>query len=220
MNRKSLLVMVVLALLNIVSGVYAKGALKNGDAYSVYMGISKETVSRIAPAFEELYEDYYLVDYYDHGGDDFLALAVEFDEGETVESVDILITTGMINELKEYDFWESAGQGLWDLGAELFDLFLDTYAAPDDPESVEGKVDRILRNAADRGVKKADAIVSKSVILANAAEIGLNYLGIDPDLIIDEAKTSSYIILYTASGDVIVTEELDTDLYIASVFRM
>lgn len=111
----ALSIIVFLLTLCFFTPVLCKGELGDNDAFSTYMGKTRSEVRRIAPTFEEFSDNLYLVDYLEEG-DDFLALAVMFDEYNLVQSVMVLITKGA---LKILDIDESL-EMIASLGAVYF----------------------------------------------------------------------------------------------------
>ncbi len=221
MNRKSLLIfVVVLTLLMAFSGVFAKGGLKDNNAYSDYMGMTQDTVSRFAPKFEEWYENYYVVDYRDYGGNDCLALAVEFDSQGTVDAVDILITAGAVDELKDSSVQEAAGYGLLDVGMKIVELLVDSYTDSLDSDNLGDSVKGLLIDAASQGANHLVSSAKKNKVLTDATNIGLGYLGISSEQIMDaENKNGNRMVIRLVSGDYIIAEKAESDLYIISAIR-
>ena len=86
------LMVFILSLCLIIPG-YCKGELGDNDAFSTYIGKTRSEVRRISPAFEELTDNLYCVDLIEEG-DDFIMLAVSFDDYNLVQSVIIMITKG------------------------------------------------------------------------------------------------------------------------------
>lgn len=101
----SLMVFIV-SLCLIIPG-YCRGELGDNDAFSTYIGKTRSEVRRIAPTFEELDNNIYCVDMLEED-DDFIMLAVKFDDYNLVESVILLITKGAMKILEIDDTLEMA----------------------------------------------------------------------------------------------------------------
>ncbi len=214
MNRKSVVILVFIALLCVVSGVYAKGALQNANALNDYMGLTREAVKRIAPYFEEQWENYYLVDAQYYGADDYVALMVEFGNRGTVESVDVWLTGGAVNELKDTGLMEEAVIWLWKLGVKYAWDWADSYES--DLEGGWGLVDQFLVKLWGKGVQVIDKAVIQKIGLQHAEVIGMNYLGISYEAISDQKDADNCHVLYTVTDDLIITLEAEKDLYVVS----
>ncbi len=108
------LMVFILSLCLIIPG-YCRGELGDNDAFSTYIGKTRSEVRRIAPTFEEIDDNIYCVDLLEED-DDFMILAVKFDDYNLVESIILLITKGAMKIMEIEDTLEMAAS----LGAVSF----------------------------------------------------------------------------------------------------
>ena len=95
---------------------FCKGELGDNDAFTTYIGRTRSEVRRIAPVFEELEDDIYVVDLIEED-EEILALAVSFDDYNLVQSVIILVTKGALKIIGIEDSLENvAALGVFNLG--------------------------------------------------------------------------------------------------------
>lgn len=121
--KKSFMIslMVFILSLCLIIPAYCKGELGDDDAFSTYMGKTRSEVRRIAPTFEEIDDNIYCVDLVEED-DDFIMLAVKFDDYNLVESVILLITKGAMKIIEIEDTLEMAAY----LGAVNFGFKSDS----------------------------------------------------------------------------------------------
>ncbi len=93
MKRLVIVLLVISALLGLFSSALCKGELGDADAFTVYMGRTKNEVRRIAPEFTELVDNIFIVDSLVQD-DDLIGLGVTFDDYNLVDNVVVLMTPG------------------------------------------------------------------------------------------------------------------------------
>ncbi len=115
--KKSLFVFfVIMAVLFQTAVVSGRGELGDMDAYKTYIGKTRSEVRRISPEFEEIDEDFYVIDSIEED-DELVALAVIFDDYNLVESVIVLVSPGAMRLLDlDTDIQNAAVFGIVNLG--------------------------------------------------------------------------------------------------------
>ncbi|MBR6089047.1 MAG: hypothetical protein IKP86_03875 [Anaerolineaceae bacterium] len=222
MNRKSLLIVVVLVLLSQVTGVFAKGSLKDKDAYQAYMGESKANVSLFAPEFElyeELGEDVYLVDHKEYGRNDYASIMVTFDANDEVAGVAAFFTTGAMEQMKETGFLDFIGNGLWNLGKLLVNVCAAEYVRNSESEGIMAVAESLLFIGVKKGTDVLDSWHSSKVEQKNAEKLRLALLGIESEMITGEYTEDGSKKMTTGNGEYIVITEYEPGLYAAMAIR-
>lgn len=131
MRKKLILsfVMIIICLCSFTQA-FCKGELGDMDAFSTYMGKTRSEVRRIAPMFEEFSDNMYIIDWIEED-DDFLALAVMFDDYNMVSSVMVLITKGAMKIMEvDIELINAAAIGITQLGFTADDTI--RYKTTDD----------------------------------------------------------------------------------------
>ena len=122
-------IMIIICLCSF-SQALCKGEIGDNDAFSTYMGKTRTEVRRISPLFDEFSDNMYVVDWIEED-DDFLALAVMFDDYNLVCSVMVLITKGAMKIMDvEDDLFNVGAIGITQLGFTADDLV--RYKTDDD----------------------------------------------------------------------------------------
>ena len=121
--KKALLVFfVITAVLFLTPVVSGRGELGDMDAYQTYFGKTRSEVRRISPEFEEIDDDFCVIDSIDEDGE-LIALAVIFDDYDLVESVVVLVSPGAMRLLDlDTDIQNAAVFGIFNLGFDTEDL--------------------------------------------------------------------------------------------------
>ncbi|MBR6089040.1 MAG: hypothetical protein IKP86_03840 [Anaerolineaceae bacterium] len=222
MNRKLLLIVVVLVLLSQVTGVFAKGSLKDKDAYQAYMGESKANVNLIAPEFElyeELGEELYLVDHKEYGREDYAAIMVGFDGNDEVSDVVTFFTTGAMEQMKETGWLEIIGNGLWELGKAFLNECVNEFVQNSESDGIKAAAESFLAEGVKKGTEELDSWRSSKEEQKNAEKLGLALLGIGSDMIMEEYTEDGVKWKVTVNGDHILIWESEPGLYAAAAIR-
>ncbi len=223
MNRKSLsiLFIVVIILLSQASIVSARGRLSDENIFYTYIGKSRPEVRNIAPAFSQIDDDYYLIDYLEFGNDCLIVLAAEFDEYDCVEAVDIHLTKSAINEISVRSGLKN--YGWWDFAVDLFGLAVDIWdisAMDEDPNDPDVILDSYLRGKVAKGVSMLDEQINRSDMMDNALKVGMYYLGFSEDDILSQENNGYTKVIELSSGIIIGVIEEDEDTYLITGFEL